>query len=127
MTETDTESIWATGDLDATWFGKVNIRIGELLNFEIMEDATSEITSVKVLPLLEHISEEILIELIAATKGSQAVVPWQFLQSNITKIFNSMIDGYWRTLKKIRKVLGQTKIEMVTRRLPRTTNSNVIP
>ena len=118
MTEADTESIWSTGDLDADRFALINIRIGELLNFEIMDDATSEIASTAVLPILEQISEEILIELLAAAKGSQSVVPWQFIQSNITKVFNSMIDNYWRTLTKIKKILGRSKsIEIVTRTL----------
>ena len=65
MTEVDTESIWDTA-LDTTRFGKIGIRIAEQLNFWVNEDATSQVTSTAIIPILEQLSEEILMDLIAS-------------------------------------------------------------
>jgi hypothetical protein len=43
MTEADVESIWDT-TWDTTRFGKINVRIGELLNFLVHGDATTDVT-----------------------------------------------------------------------------------
>ena len=67
MTEADTESIWDT-TLDTTRFGKIGVRIAEILNFWINGDATSQVTDTGVTPILEQLSEECLVELIAAAK-----------------------------------------------------------
>lgn len=82
MTELDTESIWATGDLDTTRFGKINIRIAELLNIIFSGDATTNITDTKVLPYLEQFSEELLLELLLAAKANKFSDVWGFIQSN---------------------------------------------
>ena len=124
MTELDTESIWDT-EWDTTRFGKINIRIGEIINFLVYGDATTEITSTAVLPIAEQISEEILLDLKLAAQANAITVPWDFIAANISKIDWKFYDTY--LLKKVREKLGQTTIEMVTRRLPTTTDSNVIP
>jgi hypothetical protein len=62
MTEADVESIWDT-TWDTTRFGNIGVRIAEILNFLVNEDATSQVTDTSVTPILEQISEEILLEL----------------------------------------------------------------
>ena len=124
MTELDVESIWDTA-WDTTRFGKINIRIGEILNFLVYGDATTEITSTAVLPIIEQISEEILLDLKLAAQANAIIVPWDFIQANISKLDWRFYDGY--LLKKVREKLGQTTMEMVTRRLPDTTDSQRIP
>lgn len=107
MTELDTESIWKTS-LTTARFDKINVRIGQLLNFEITGDAATDITSTKVLPILEQISEEVLFEIIVASKGVGESTPWHVAASMVTSIFNRMIGNYWRTIKKIQDVLYDT-------------------
>lgn len=124
MTEADVESIWGT-DWDTTRFNKIAVRIGEMLNFLVNGDATATITDTAVLPVLEQISEEILLDLKMAATGSDAVVPWDFIQANVSKVDWRFYDRY--LLKKVREKLGHTSIELVTKRLPTTTDSNVIP
>ena len=124
MSETDTEGIWDT-EWDTTRFALINIRIGEILNFLVYGDATTAITSTAVLPIVEQISEEILLELKLAAQANAIVVPWDFISANISKLDWKHYDNY--LLKKVRQKLGQSTMEMVTRRLPTTTISNVIP
>ena len=124
MTELDVESIWDMA-WDTTRFGKIGVRIAEMLNFLVNGDATSQITNTAVLPVLEQISEEILLELAAKAKMANAVNPWNFIQANLSKIDWRFYDTYM--LQKVREKEGHSKIEMVTRRLPTTTESNVIP
>ncbi len=125
MTRTDVQTIWDT-TWDATRFDMINIRIGEVLNFLVTGDATTEITSTAVKPILEQISEEILLDLKLAAQANAIVVPWDFIQANISKMDWKFYDTY--LLKKVREKLDSSStIEVVTRRLPQTTNSNVIP
>ena len=122
MTELDTESIWKTS-LEPNRFAKINVRIGELLNFEIISDASTDITDTKVLPILEQISEEVLFEVLVSSKGVGEAAPWHIAQMAITSVFNRMVSNYWRTFRKIRKILGQEKIELVSRKLPSSTSN----
>jgi hypothetical protein len=124
MTEADVESIWDTA-WDTARFGKIGIRIAEILNFLVSGDATSQITDTSVIPILEQISEEILLDLKLAAQANAIIVPWDFISANISKIDWSFYDNY--LLKKVRQKLGHTKIELVTRSLPRKTIANVIP
>lgn len=104
MTELDVESIW-----DTTWetvrFGKINIRIGEIINFLVYGDATQEITDTTVKPIVEQISEEILLDLKLAAQANAIVVPWDFIQANISKMDWKFYDNY--LLKKVRIKLGK--------------------
>lgn len=124
MTEADVESIWDTLWVTAR-FNKINIRIAEILNFLVTEDATSQVINTAVTPILEQISEEILLDLKMAAKGTDVIEPWDFIQANISKIDWKFYDGY--LLKKVRQKLGNETMEIVTRSLPTTTNSNTIP
>ena len=124
MTEADVEGIWDT-EWDTTRFNLINIRFAEMLNFLINGDATNQITDTAVLPILEQISEEILLDLKMAAQANAIVVPWDFIQANISKIDWRFYDTY--LLKKVRKKLGQEKMEITTSRLPDTKVWNVIP
>ena len=125
MTELDVESIWDTA-WDTVRFGKINVRIAEMLNFLVNGDASVDIADTTVLPILEQISEEILLELKLAAQANAIVVPWDFISANISKIDWKFYDTY--LLKKVReKINSGATMEFVTRRLPQTTDSNVIP
>ena len=124
MTELDVESIW-----DTTWdtarFDKINLRIAEILNFLVNQDATNQVTNAAATPILEQISEEILLDLKLTAQANAITVPWDFIQANISKIDWKYYDTY--LLKKVRAIMGIEKIELVARRLPKTTDSSVIP
>jgi len=124
MTEADVESIWDT-TWESTRFALINIRIGEILNFLVNGDATTAITSTAVLPVVEQISEEIVLDLKLAAQANAITVPWDFIQANISKIDWKFYDTY--LLKKVRDKLGARTPEVVSRYLPTTTDSNVIP
>ena len=104
MTELDVESIWDT-TWDTTRFGNIGVRIAEIINFLVTGDATSQVTNAAVLPILEHISEEILLELKLAAQANAITVPWDFIQANISKMDWKYYDNY--LLKKVRIKLGK--------------------
>lgn len=91
MTKLDTESIWNVV-LDATRFGKINVRMGELLNILVRKDKDSQtdITDAKILPMLEQISEEALLELIQASKSNRTTDPWNFIQANVFRVISKI-------------------------------------
>ena len=122
MTEVDTESIWDTA-LDTTRFGKIGIRIAEQLNFWVNEDATSQVTSTAIIPILEQLSEEILMDLIASSKLSAVTNPWDFVQSNVARVSTRILANYGPTLKRIQKILGKSGMELVRKTLPSSTTS----
>jgi len=124
MTETDVESIWDTLWVTAR-FDFINLRIGEILNFLVTGSAATEVTSTAVKPVLKQISEEILLDLKLAAQANAITVPWDFIQANISKMDWEFYDTY--LLKKVRQKLGYSTPEVVSRYLPTTTNSNVIP
>ena len=125
MTEADVESIWDTA-WDTARFDKINVRIAEILNFLVTGDATSQVTSTAATPILEQISEEILLDLKLAAQANAILVPWDFIQANISKIDWEYYDRY--LLKKVReKVVSGSTMDMSRRSLPQTTNSSVIP
>ena len=122
MTEVDTESIWDTA-LDTTRFGKIGIRIAEQLNFWVNEDATSQVTSTAIIPILEQLSEEILMDLIASSKLSAVTNPWDFVQSNVARVSTRILANYGPTLKRIQKILNKSGMELVRKTLPSSTTS----
>ena len=124
MTETDVEAIWDTEWATAR-FDIINLRIGEMLNLLVTGSAIIEVTSTAVKPVLEQISEEILLDLKLAAQANAITVPWDFIQTNISKIDWKFYDTY--LLKKVRQILSYNTPEVVSRYLPTTTNSNVIP
>ena len=117
MTELDTESIWDTTFVTAR-FDKINIRIAEQLNFWVTDNATTQVTNTAVIPILEQISEEILLELIQASKSYAVEKPWDFIQANVARISSKILENYDILLKKISKILGNTGIELTVSHLP---------
>lgn len=126
MTEADVEGIWDT-EWDTARFNLINVRIAEMLNFLVNGDATSQVTNTAVVPILEQISEEVLLDLRQAARTTGTTNnPWEYITANISKVDWRFYDGYM--LKKVREKLDPTStIEVVTRRLPRTTDSGTIP
>lgn len=117
MTEADTESIWDT-TLDTTRFGKIGVRIAELLNFWINNDATSQVTDTGVTPILEQLSEEILMSLINAAKSNKFTDVWQFIQMNVTRITSQAIQDNWVVLNAIKLKLTKHYIYTESANLP---------
>ena len=122
MEETDTESIW-DAELNTARFDKINIRIAEQLNFWVNEDATSQVTSTAIIPILEQLSEEILMDLIAASKLNAVTNPWDFVQANVARVSTRILANYEIILKRIRKILGKSGMELVRKTLPSSTTS----
>lgn len=104
MTEADTESIWDCA-LDTTRFGKINVRIGEVLNMWVNEDAATDVTNTAVLPMLEQLSEQALQKLIAASKMTGIQNPWDFIQANVANITAEVITENYFILDKIADIL----------------------
>ena len=120
MTEADVESIW-----DTTWvtarFDKIGVRIAEFLNFLVTADATSQVTDTAVTPILEQISEEILLELWMAAQAKGTNNPWNYISANVSKIDWEYYDTY--ILKRVREKLGYEKMELVRKTLPSSGDS----
>ena len=123
MTEVDTESIWAAV-LDTTRFGKVNVRIGEVLNFWVNENAATDVSSTKVLPILEQISEETLIMLLQVSKANVTKNPWDFIMANITNIATDMVFKNERLLNKVGIILEKKHIIKQTPKLTLPSHSD---
>lgn len=115
MTEADTESIWDTS-LDTTRFGKIGVRMAEILNFWINDDATSQVTDGAYTPILEQLSEEGLVRLIAASKENAVTDPWNFIQANVSNVMSQLIEENYLILDRIRKAING-RMEIVTREL----------
>ena len=105
MTEADLESIWNLGDFDTTRFGKINVRMGEILNFTIRTDmdAATDITDTKILPILEHLSEEGFNLLVTAAKGSKFNNPWDFIQSNVFTVMSKLLQRNKNVIKQLKE------------------------
>ena len=113
MTEADVESIWDLGDFDTTRFGKINVRMGEILNFTVRTDmdATTDITDTAILPILEHLSEEGFNHLVAASKGSKFNNPWDFIQANVFSVMAKLLRNNKDTIDQL-KVQQEAKLHI---------------
>ncbi len=101
MTEVDTESIWDVS-LDTTRFGKIGVRIAEILNFAVYDDATNQCTDAALTPIFEQLSEEILMELINAAKSNKFSDVWQFIQGNVMRISSKVLRANKDIIKKLK-------------------------
>lgn len=122
MTIGDTQSIWSVS-LDATRFGNIGVRIAEQLNFWVNDDSTSQVVNTAVTPIMEQLSEEILLDLITAAKAYSPTQPWDFIQANVIRVSSRILSNYKIILKKIKNILGTEKIELVRRTLPSSTSN----
>ena len=106
MTRTDTQTIWDVA-LDSTRYDKVAVRIAEQLNFWVNADATEQVVNTAVTPMLEQLSEEILLELIQASKSYAVEKPWDFIQAKVARISTRILVNYDIILEKIKTILGE--------------------
>ena len=105
MTEADLESIWNLGDFDTTRFGKINVRMGEILNFTVRtdKDAQTDITDTKITPILEHLSEEGFNLLVAASKGSKFNNPWDFIEANVWTVMSRLLQANVEVINELKE------------------------
>ena len=82
MTELDYEAIWST-TIATAQFALIGVRMAEILNFRVNKDSTQQVTTAGSIPILEQISEECSILLIAASKTTAVDRPWDFIQANV--------------------------------------------
>ena len=122
MTEADFKSIWDHADIDDTRWSNIGTRMAEILNFWINEDATSQITSTAVTPILEQLSEEGFRRIKMASKEDKFVDPYNFIMSQIASVMATVIQENFFILTKIQKILGKRKIELVRKTLPSSTS-----
>ena len=106
MTRADTQTIWDV-TLDSTRYNLVAIRIAEQLNFWVNADATEQVVNTAVTPILEQLSEEILLDLIQASKSYAVEKPWDFIQANVARISTRILRNYDIILEKIKTILGE--------------------
>jgi hypothetical protein len=104
MTEVDTESIWDVS-LDTTRFGKIGVRIAEILNVWVNGDATTNVTDTAVTPIMEQLSEETLINLINAAKINKFSDVWGFIQANVARIATKVIMDNWILIERVKYLL----------------------
>ncbi|KKN56980.1 hypothetical protein LCGC14_0567020 [marine sediment metagenome] len=122
MTEADFESIWGA-TIETARFGLINVRIGEVLNYLLTRDAATDITNTAILPMVEQLSEESLIELLQASKSNKFTDVWRFIQSNAARIIRRILQNNREVVKMIRQDLGFEKMEITTSRLPSSTSN----
>lgn len=107
MTEADTESIWSM-TIETAQFGKIGVRMAEILNFYINGDATTNVTDTKVTPILEQLSEEGLVRLLAAAKVNAVVNPWDFIWSNVMSVMSQLIRENEIVIERAREILTKS-------------------
>ena len=123
MTRTDTQTIWDVA-LDSTRYDKVAVRIAEQLNFWVNADATEQVVNTAVTPMLEQLSEEILLELIQASKSYAVEKPWDFIQAKVARISTRILVNYDLILKKIKTILGEKFSIKYSNELPLKSHSD---
>ena len=122
MDETDFESIWGA-TIETARFGKINVRLGEILNYLLTRDAATDITSTAVKPMLEQLSEESLMEILQASKSNKFSDVWRFIQSNAVRIIRRVLQNNRDVVKMIKQDLGFDKMELTSSHLP-SSNTN---
>ena len=113
MTIGDVRSIWNIAMTDTTRFDFINVRMGEILNFSVRKDMDSQtdITDTKILPILEQMSEEGLLELMQASKSNRTTDPWNFIQANVFRVMSKIIRANKRILDQL-KEQQETKLHV---------------
>jgi len=106
ITEEDFEAIWGATIVTAR-FTLINVRLGEILNYLLTDDAATDITDTKVLPILEHLSEEALVNILQASKSNKFNDVWQFIQTNATRIMSKVLWDNKKIVKKLGVTLGK--------------------
>lgn len=111
-------------EVDATRFGHLNVHIGRKFNFYILGDSETDTADTKLTGILAAETHQLIFELYLSAKASVTNNPWDFMVMELGKI-----DFYerFKNLIKQARTIGDGNIELVSRTLPRTTDSNVIP
>ena len=124
MTETDTEAIWSKNLTTAT-FALIGVRIAEVLNFWVNDDATNQVTNTAVTPLMEQLSEQALIQLLYEARAQNTLKPGEYALSNAANLTTTLLfeRGNKKILDKIRRILGNKQIELVRKTLPSSTTN----
>ena len=117
MSETDFESIWGA-TIETARFTLINVRLGEILNYFFTRDAATDITDVKIKPILEQLSEEALMNLLNGAKANKFSDVWQFINANAARIMSQILSENVEIVKMIRDDLGNTKMELTRVTLP---------
>ena len=102
--EADMESIWDF-EITTARFDLIGVRMAEILNHRINNDATQQVTDTAHTPILKQISEEALHELIAASKETAVEKPWDFIQANVMAFMNRKLRQWKERLDTIQKAL----------------------
>jgi len=105
MTIADTKTIWDV-TIDPTRFDKIGLRIAKILNFWVTGNAEEQVIDTAVTPILEQLSEEILLDLITAAKAYSPTQPWDFIQANVIRVSNRILGNYGIILKRIKEKLS---------------------
>lgn len=106
MDEDDFEDIW-DATIATAKFDLINVRLGEILNYLLTADAATDITDTKVLPILEQLSEEALMNILQASKSNKFNDVWQFMQINATRIMSKVLWDNKAIVKKLEISLGK--------------------
>lgn len=121
--ETTVESVWSH-TWDTTQFDFVNVIIGTEFNFYITGDGDTDVTDSKVTGMLKQTSHKLFGYWNALIKTNDVVNPWDWIQIWLAEEDFSV--RYRNLIKNAQDILYGS-MEMVTRTLPTTTDSNVIP
>ena len=106
MTELDFESIWGATIATAR-FTLINVRLGEILNYLLTDDAATDITETKVLPILEQLSEEALINILQGAKSNKFAEVWAFMAANASRIMSKVLEDNRKIVKRVGITLGK--------------------
>lgn len=106
ITELDFESIWGR-QIETARFTKINVRLGEILNFLITRDASTDITDTTILPMIEQFAEESLILILQASKSDKFSDVWKFIQSGAGNIVRHVLSVNKEILEMIELKLGK--------------------
>jgi len=111
-------------EVDATRFAHLNVHIGRRFNFYIMGDSETDTADTKLTGMLAAETHQLIFELYLRAKAAAVTNPWDFMVVEL-----GLIDFKDRFKNLIKQALAikEGGMELVTRSLPRTTDSNVIP
>lgn len=123
MTEADFESIWGA-TIETARFVLINVRLGEILNYLLTGDAATDITDTKVLPILEQLSEEALMNILQGSKSNKFNDVWQFIQSNATRIMSKILWDNRIIEKRLKISLGKKHPIKYSNKLPLPSHSD---
>ena len=117
MTELDFESIWGA-TIETARFTKINVRLGEILNYFFTRDAATDIADTKVLPILEQLSEEALMNLLNGAKANKFVDVWQFINANASSVMSRILRENPEIVEMVKSDLATKKMEITSSHLP---------